>query len=103
MANPTESMSAYQKNVLAWIVIMTLGLAVALASLYVSTWFLVAFAAIIYGPQFLLKRIACPKCGTPVTYQGSIAGFPIHGGFIRRQCQSCGWDLRRRLQASDAV
>jgi RNase P subunit RPR2 len=86
-------MTAYKKNLLSWAVIMTVGLSAGLASLYVSAWFLVAVAAVVYIPQFFLERIVCPNCGTPVTYQGTLFGKRIRGGFIRRNCQQCGWDL----------
>ena len=89
-----ERMAPYTKNVLAWSAIMSLGLAAILASLYVSNWFLLALAAVVYGSQFVLKRITCPQCGTPVTYQGTVVGVAVHGGFIRKQCQACGWNLK---------
>ena len=96
-ANATRKMTAYRKNLLAWIAIMATGLTLGLAGLYVSQWFLVAFILFIYIPQFLLERITCPKCGTPVTYQGTFFGKRIRGGFIRRACQECGWDLDREF------
>ncbi len=87
-------MSAYTKNVLSWIVLMAVGLSAIAASLYVSAWFLIVLAGVIFGARFVLERIVCPQCGTPVTYQGTLAGMRVHGGFIRRQCQQCGRDLR---------
>ncbi len=74
---------------------MTVGLALIAAALELSHWFFVPFVVFIYVPQFFLERIVCPKCGTPVTYQGTILGKRIRGGFIRRHCQECGWDLNR--------
>ena len=100
MISALKTLSAYEKNVLAWVVIMVLGLSAIFASLYVSNWFLLAFAAVAYGPQFVLKRIVCPKCGTPVTYQGQLFGFAIQGGFIRRKCQACEWDLREHADSA---
>jgi ribosomal protein S27AE len=72
-------------------------LTLSLLSLYVSNWFLLPFFALIFSAQFLLKRIVCPNCGTPVTYQGTFAGFRVQGGFIRKKCQQCGWDLDKNL------
>ena len=90
-------MTAYKKNLLAWACIMALGFASGLAALYTSNWFVVPFVAIIYSAQFVVERITCPNCGTPVTYQGNIAGFRIRGGFFRKKCQQCGWDLGKNL------
>lgn len=64
-------------------------------ALYVSVWFVLPFFAVIGFSPILLNKTTCPNCGTPVTYQGSILGFRIRGGFIRRRCQQCGWDLRK--------
>lgn len=76
---------------------MGVGLTLIWGALEVSQWFVVAFFAFIYIPQFFLEKITCPKCGTPVTYQGSIFGKRIRGGFIRRFCQECGWDLNQNV------
>lgn len=90
-------MTAYKKNLLAWLCIMVSALSMGLASMYVSNWFLIPFFGIIYTCRFYLQRISCPNCGTPVTYQGTFGGFRIQGGFIRRKCQQCGWDLDKNL------
>jgi hypothetical protein len=86
-------MTAYRRNQLAWACIMIVAFAFILLSLYLSKWFLLPLFAMMTSVQFLLNRIVCPKCGTPVTYQGSVAAFRVKGGFIRRKCQQCGWDL----------
>lgn len=90
-------MTAYKKNLLAWAITMTAGFVLIGAALELSQWFIVPFLALIYVPQFFLEKIVCPKCGTPVTYQGTVLGKPIRGGFIRRLCQECGWDLNRNF------
>ncbi len=90
-------MTAYKKNLLAWACIMGIGLSSILAALYISNWFIEPFIAVICGAQFVVERITCPNCGTPVTYQGSIGGFRVRGGFIRSKCQQCGWDLDENL------
>ena len=93
-------MTAYKKNLLAWSCIMGAELLIIVAILYVSSWFLVPFFIIIYNARYVLYRITCPNCGTPVTYQGTIAGFRIQGGFIHKKCQECGWDLDKEKQIS---
>jgi ribosomal protein S27E len=88
-------MTAYKKNVLAWVCIMVLALSMVSGAMNISKWFLLPFFVIIFTAQFFLERIKCPNCGTPVTYQGTFAGIRIRGGFIRKKCQKCGWDLRK--------
>lgn len=85
----------YQKNLIAWLCIMSLCFLFGILFLYVSIWFMLPFFAVVGGAPFFLNKIRCPNCGTPVTYQGTIAGLRIRGGFIRRKCQQCGWDLRK--------
>jgi hypothetical protein len=86
-------MTAYKRNVLTWACFMAIQLSAILLALYLSNWFLVPLVAAMFVIPSILRRIVCPKCGTPVTYQGTFAGIRIPGGFIRRKCRQCGWDL----------
>jgi hypothetical protein len=90
-----EGFTAYQKNLVAWACIMSLGFLFGALFMYASSWFMLPFFAVVGVAPFFLNRIVCPNCGTPVTYQGTIAGLRIRGGFIRKKCQQCGWDLRK--------
>jgi hypothetical protein len=92
--------TAYQKNVMAWMCLMGIEFTFGSLVLYVSTFFIIPFFIVIGCAPFILNRIACPSCNTPVTYQGSIAGMAIQGGFIRKKCQRCGWDLRQNKNGS---
>jgi hypothetical protein len=97
MSSQHNAMTAYQRNVRAWVIIMSVALSIGLLALYVSNWFILPFFGwTLIVPHLLLKGIDCPKCGTPVTYQGTFFDFRIKGGFIRRKCQQCGWDLRKQ-------
>lgn len=90
-----DYMSAYRKFVQAWLVIIGVALGFGALGLYLSPWFLVPFfATVLILPRALLKGIACPNCGTPVTSQGSLGRFQISGGFVHQRCRSCGWDLK---------
>ena len=95
-------MTAYKKNLVAWAAIMVIGLSLIWAALEVSQWFLLPFILFIYVPQFFLEKITCQKCGTPVTYQGTFLGKRIRGGFIRTNCQECGWDLDKPFDGAHA-
>ena len=86
-------MTTYQRNCLTWACIIAVELTIGLAAMYLSNWFVIPFFVGIAVVPFLLNRITCPKCGTRVTYQGKFFGFRINGGFIRKKCQECGWDL----------
>jgi len=90
-------MTAYRRNILTWICIAAVALPVMLAALYVSNWFVLIFFSIVPIGGFFLNKITCPNCGTSVTYQGTLVGFRITGGFIRKKCQECGWDLDKNL------
>jgi DNA-directed RNA polymerase subunit RPC12/RpoP len=93
-------MSAYKTNVVAWLALMGLLMALGVLALYVSTWFLAPFFVVVLSAQFVLKKIRCPHCGTPVTYQGEYGGSPLHAGLVRTHCQKCGHDLREAASAS---
>lgn len=87
--------SAYQTNVRAWVCFMVIELTLGALALYVSFLFVIPFFILIVSGHLVFNKIVCPKCGTPVTYQGGIMGVRITGGFIRKKCQNCGWDLRK--------
>lgn len=74
---------------------MIIGLSLILAMLYVSNFLIFPFFILVFSSYYIFNRIICPNCGTSVTYQGKLAGFNIKGGFIRKKCQQCGWDLRK--------
>jgi hypothetical protein len=86
-------MTAYRRNQVVWTCIMMVSLTMGLLALYVSTWFLVPFFGMVFVIPYVLAGIVCPKCGTAVTYQGTFFGVRVKGGFIRKQCQQCGWNL----------
>jgi hypothetical protein len=92
-----QIMTAFRKNVFAWACIMGAIFLFGLGALYLSEFFLVPFFALILSAKFVLDRITCLNCGTSVTYQGTFAGVKVSGGFIRRRCQQCGWDLDKEL------
>jgi hypothetical protein len=71
-------MTAYKQNQLRWGCIMTVALTMGLLALYLSAWFAVPFLALVFVIPFVLKGIICPKCGTPVTYQGTFFGVRGH-------------------------
>jgi len=85
----------YRRFVRIWAYVIVAGLALILLFLYVSGWFVVPFFGLIFLIPYFLRNLACPHCGTPLTYQGTWAGTRITGGLPRRKCQECGWDLTR--------
>jgi hypothetical protein len=92
-------MTAYKKNLLAWACIMVSAFSIGCAALYISNWFLIPFAIIIYTANFFLKKITCPNCETPVTYEGegAFSSIRIPSAFFRTKCANCGWDLDKNL------
>lgn len=88
-------MTAYKKICFAWALIMLLEFSFGLGILLVSNWFMVPFFGMLFCAKLVLVPIVCPRCDTSVTYQGTYLGKRICGGFIRRKCQECGWDLNK--------
>jgi len=43
---------------------------------------------------FLIRTIACPRCGTPLAYKGSAFGLNMEGGWSTSHCKKCNFDLR---------
>jgi len=95
IAHEQATMTAYRKNILTWVCIITVELIIGACGIYESKWFLAPFFMLILLVPAILRKIVCPNCGTPVTYQGTVAGLRIQGGFIRKNCQQCGWNLDR--------
>ena len=84
VARECQIVTPYRRNLLTWVCIIAVELTIGALGIYLSKWFLVFFILFIFAIPFVLKGIVCPKCGTPVTYQGTFAGYRIQGGFIRR-------------------
>jgi hypothetical protein len=57
---------------------------------------MVAFFAWVAIGSLVLMQIRCPRCGTPVVYQGKLGKISLYAGFVRRQCQHCGEDLTKK-------
>jgi hypothetical protein len=90
-------MTTYRRNLLAWAMVMFVGLLFGLGALYISRWFVVPFFALVFSAHFVFDRITCPNCGTPVNYFGTFFGMRLTGGLIRSECQKCGHDLDKDL------
>jgi hypothetical protein len=69
---------------------MTVELTIGLLALYLSAWFAVPFLALVFVIPIVLKGIICPKCGTPVTYQGTFFGLRVQGGSFEKSASSVG-------------
>lgn len=55
----------------------------------------VFFGWLILG-SIAMSLVRCPRCGTPLVFQGRIAGIPLIAGFANRCCKKCGCDLTSR-------
>lgn len=98
-------MSTYRKNVIAWIAIISTALFLGLAAMYLSEWFSILFFSVVLSAHVILKKITCPRCGMPLTYegdnhQGPLAklGLPLPSAFFRTHCANCGFDLRQQYK-----
>jgi ribosomal protein S27AE len=93
-------MTAYKRNQVAWLCIIAAALSMGTAAVYISNWLLVPFTAIIYSGHFFLKKIKCPNCATPLTFEGESPSLwmRIRTAFRRRACAKCGWNLDKNLE-----
>jgi ribosomal protein S27E len=79
------------------VIIMAVAMVLITLGIYVSNWFALLVFALVFALPHFLRKITCPNCGTPVTFQGGIGSLSVEGGFIRTKCQACGWDLRKSI------
>lgn len=95
-----QAVTAYRKNLLAWALFLGVGLALIFIAVYISNWFVVPLVGLALGAHLVFDRIRCPRCNTPLTYEGEtrregpFATLGIPSAFFRKSCANCGWDLR---------
>jgi hypothetical protein len=88
-------MTPYRRYLGAWALIMGVGALFGLASMYLWQWFAVAFLAWIFAAKPILDKVTCPKCGTPLYYNGPrfAERRSAPNIFSRTACRACGYDL----------
>ena len=87
-------MSAKSKFLLTLILALLGGLVV------IATWLVTGhdwvayllFVWLLVG-TWMLYRVACPQCGTPVAYSAKFGKLRILSAIPRRTCEQCGYDL----------
>lgn len=52
----------------------------------------VFFGWILIG-AFLMCLVKCPRCGTPVVFQGKFGRVPLVAAFVNSKCKKCDFDL----------
>ena len=80
--------------------VMLIGFAVGVLAVQLQSWALiiVLFAWVAVG-SLLIHRVRCPKCGTPVGYQGKFLGVRLYGAlFAPKKCNACGYDFTKGSQ-----
>jgi len=87
--------SPRQKFIIAVFTFVAIGLGIGIAAGEAEESFplMAAFFIWIAVGSFGLMQIRCPRCDTPVVYQGKVGKFSIYAGFVRRNCQNCGESL----------
>lgn len=81
------------------VIFVIVGLAIAIAAgerADHSQGLMVGFFAWVGIGSLVLMRIRCPRCGTPVVYQGKLGKVSVYAGFVRQHCQNCGEDLGKK-------
>jgi len=97
-------LSPRQMFALGLLIFIAIGLAIGV----VAAWFkqhspvlmIIFFAWVAIG-SVALMQIRCPRCGTPIAYQGKLGRLSLYAGFARRHCQNCGEDLTKRANRFD--
>lgn len=92
--NGDNQLTAYQKVIAAWAGIFSLGLLFGVLFIYVSTWFMAPFFAVVGIGSYFLNRVVCPNCGARMTYETSFLRVRVPLLFVRDKCKECGWDLK---------
>jgi hypothetical protein len=64
-----------------------------------SRWLELGVFGWLFIGTYLMARVKCSNCGTPVVYQGKIGSIPLVAGFVRKRCQKCDFDLTQRTIA----
>ena len=90
-------MAPYKTFLRTMVLFVSIELLIGLLILYVSPWFMAPFFGLIYLSPLAFRGIDCPKCGVPLTYQGTFLGIRINGGFPHKFCRECGCDLSKAL------
>ena len=87
--------------ILAFAIFVVIGLLIGAFSVatQVEAFSYLFFGWVIVG-SFLIYRIRCPKCGSPVALQEKGVRFPLFAGLTVTKCQSCGEDLTRAESSS---
>ena len=93
------SLSPWQKFACVTAIFVSVGLAMGIIAgeFDIDTEVLmVVFFSWVAVCSFALMQIRCPRCSTPVVYQGKLGKVSLYAGFVRRHCQNCGEDLSKK-------
>lgn len=91
------SLSPREKFAYAAAVFVAMGLFIVIALVEVQARSLaVLFFVWIAVGSLALMQIRCPRCKTPVVYQGELGKISIYAGLVRKHCQNCGEDLTKK-------
>ena len=83
----------YKKVFTIWACIFFFGFGFGIALIYISSWFIIPFFAVIVVGAYFLKRITCPNCGHHLIYERRICGIRVPYVFMRPMCKMCGSDF----------
>ena len=88
-------MSPHGHYLLAWFATIAIGLGIGISALYLSGWLMLLAVAWLLFAQAWIRRIACPQCDTPLSFDGhhlrDRVGTPLILNKVK--CAACGRDL----------
>ena len=89
-----SQLTVYQKVASIWAGIFFIGIILGALFIYISTWFMIPFFAVIGAGSFLLNRVVCPNCGARINYETSFFAVRVPLVFMRDKCKECGRNLK---------
>lgn len=93
------------KSKFYWILITTLVVGWSLIALWAITDRDI-FVGLLLGWVFigsaLVRSVKCPDCGVPVSFQGKVGTFSVHGPLARGGCRNCGYCLTAPIHKAAA-
>lgn len=89
-------MSPKSKFLLLLLLVVMVGFAVIAAwAMTELNWVAYLIFPWLFVATWILQRVACPRCGAPVTYSARVGKTRIMSAIPRRECGQCGLDLTK--------
>lgn len=90
-------MTPYQKYVLSWVLFFPAALLIFLFARVLPPYYgIFVFIGFFIVANLIMRKIDCPRCGTPIGYGRRFKGVPMSRSFSDTHCNECGFDLNQK-------